>query len=64
MIDIQTIHRAGVVGFQPNTEAGRQWIASEVRSERWQHIGRTLWLDQCLAPAVIEAAICDGIIIN
>jgi hypothetical protein len=64
MIDIQTIQNGNLVGFQPNTDAGRDWLREEVQTERWMWLGRVLYVDCRQAPTLIEAAICDGIIIN
>jgi hypothetical protein len=64
MTDIQIINSGSVVGFQPNTEAGRAWINDEVQAEPWMFMGRVLYVDHRQAAALIEAAICDGIIVH
>jgi hypothetical protein len=64
MIDIQTIHTGNLVGFQPNTDAGRDWLREEVQAEPWMYMGRVLYVDCRQASTLIEAAICDGIIVN
>lgn len=59
------IHNEGtVVGFQPATAEGEDWLAENVQAELWQYLGPTLWVDHRMAGPVIEGAINDGLSVS
>jgi hypothetical protein len=64
MCDIQLIHSGNLVGFQPNTDEGRDWLRYEVQAESWQYLGSVLYVDGRQAGALVEAAFGDGVMVR
>jgi hypothetical protein len=64
MADIQLINEGNLVGFKARTDAGSDWLRDEVHAEPWQFLGSVLYVDHRMASPLIEAAICDGLIIH
>ena len=64
MADIQIINAGSLVGFVAVTDEAREWINDEVQAEGWQFLGKVLYLDCHTAPAIIDAALRDGLTVH
>jgi hypothetical protein len=61
MVDLLIRDEGSVVGFEPQTEAGRTWVDENMAYDSWQVFGGAIWVEHRLAPAIIQGARCDGL---
>ncbi len=53
--DVHFYCDGSMVGLSPVSSAVREWFAENVQTEPWQWLGPTLWIDQRMAPPLLEA---------
>jgi hypothetical protein len=58
--DVHLYCDGSMVGLSPMSSAAQEWFAENVQSEPWQWLGPTLWIDQRMAPTLVEAIIGQG----
>ena len=60
MTDVRVYSDSTLVGFQPVSDAAREWFAENVESEPWQWMGGVLWCDARPAQALVEGLAAEG----
>ena len=60
MSDINIAHEGTLIGFRPVSKPAKEWFAGHVRSEPWQWLGPTLWVDHRIAELLILALDTEG----
>lgn len=59
-VDFEIINQGSLVGFRATNDDALAWLMRETESERWQWLGRTLYVDHRLAPTIIAAIDSEG----
>ncbi len=53
--DVHLYRDGSMVGLSPVSSAVQEWFAENAQTEPWQCLGPTLWIDQRMAPPLLEA---------
>ena len=61
MSDVAILNQGSLIGFQPVSDAAKEWFEHNVASEDWQWFGNTLWVEHRLAKELAIAVIAVGL---
>lgn len=60
-MDIQLHDQGSLIGFQPMTDAGYEFMDKHVHTESWQWMGPVLYVDARMARDLMQGMIDHGL---